>query len=69
VNQQTGSRSTTPAKNSQDAKVKEMVADINHAVFPIGPVGVPTEYPPVLQPAGHEVHEVSEGGEGIPALS
>ncbi|RYH69820.1 MAG: extracellular solute-binding protein, partial [Alcaligenaceae bacterium] len=31
------------AKNSQDPKVKEMAADINHAVFPIGPVGVPTE--------------------------
>jgi multiple sugar transport system substrate-binding protein len=32
------------AKNSQDPKVKEMVADINHASFPIGPVGQPTEY-------------------------
>jgi len=32
------------AKNSQDAKLKEMVADIQHAQFPIGPVGVPTEY-------------------------
>src|SRR6195952_4601305 len=31
------------AKNSPDPKVKEMAADINHAVFPIGPVGVPTE--------------------------
>jgi multiple sugar transport system substrate-binding protein len=31
------------AKNSTDPKVKEMAADINHAVFPIGPVGVPTE--------------------------
>ena len=31
------------AKNSQDPKVKEMAADINHASFPIGPVGVPTE--------------------------
>jgi len=31
------------AKNSQDPKVKEMAADINHAVFPIGPVGVATE--------------------------
>ncbi len=31
------------AKNSQDPKVKEMAADIHHAVFPIGPVGVPTE--------------------------
>ena len=32
------------AKNSADPKVKEMAADINHASFPIGPVGVPTEY-------------------------
>ena len=31
------------AKNSQDAKIKEMVADINHANMPIGPAGVPTE--------------------------
>ena len=28
------------AKNSQDPKVKELVADINHASFPVGPVGV-----------------------------
>jgi multiple sugar transport system substrate-binding protein len=32
------------AKNSTDPKVKEMAADIQHAQFPIGPVGVPTEY-------------------------
>jgi multiple sugar transport system substrate-binding protein len=32
------------AKNSTDPKVKEMAADINHAAFPVGPVGVPTEY-------------------------
>jgi hypothetical protein len=32
------------AKNSQDAKLKEMAGDINHAAFPIGPVGQPTEY-------------------------
>jgi multiple sugar transport system substrate-binding protein len=31
------------AKNSPDPKLKEMAADINHAAFPIGPVGVPTE--------------------------
>lgn len=31
------------AKNSTDPKVKEMAADINHSVFPVGPVGVPTE--------------------------
>ncbi|AMO24479.1 ABC transporter substrate-binding protein [Ramlibacter solisilvae] len=32
------------AKNSQDPKIKEMAADINHAPFPVGPVGQPTEY-------------------------
>jgi multiple sugar transport system substrate-binding protein len=32
------------AKNSPDPKLKEMAADINHAPYPIGPVGVPTEY-------------------------
>jgi multiple sugar transport system substrate-binding protein len=32
------------AKNSTDPKVKDMVADIQHATFPVGPVGVPTEY-------------------------
>ncbi|GHC83504.1 ABC transporter substrate-binding protein [Pseudorhodoferax aquiterrae] len=31
------------AKNSPDPKIKEMAADINHAAFPIGPAGVPTE--------------------------
>ncbi len=31
------------AKNSADPKIKEMAADINHSVFPVGPVGVPTE--------------------------
>src|SRR3954452_19737683 len=31
------------AKNSADPKVKEMAPDINHAVFPVGPVGTPTE--------------------------
>jgi multiple sugar transport system substrate-binding protein len=32
------------AKNSQDPKVKEMAADINHANMPIGPVGKSTEF-------------------------
>jgi multiple sugar transport system substrate-binding protein len=32
------------AKNSTDAKIKEMTADINHANFPIGPIGRPTEF-------------------------
>ena len=32
------------AKNSQDPKIKEMAADIDHANFPIGPVGRPTEW-------------------------
>ncbi|MDB5942302.1 MAG: transporter substrate-binding protein [Ramlibacter sp.] len=31
------------AKNSTDPKVKELQADINHAQFPVGPVGTPTE--------------------------
>ncbi len=31
------------AKNSQDPKVKELANDIQHASFPVGPVGVPTE--------------------------
>jgi multiple sugar transport system substrate-binding protein len=31
------------AKNSPDPKVKEMAADIQHANYPIGPVGTPTE--------------------------
>lgn len=32
------------AKNSQDAKIREMAADINHANMPVGPVGRPTEF-------------------------
>jgi multiple sugar transport system substrate-binding protein len=31
------------AKTSQDPKLREMAADINHANMPIGPAGVPTE--------------------------
>ena len=31
------------ARTSTDPKIKEMAADIQHAAFPIGPVGVPTE--------------------------
>jgi multiple sugar transport system substrate-binding protein len=31
------------AKNATDPKLKEIAADINHASFPIGPVGVSTE--------------------------
>ena len=45
-----------------------MAADINHANFPVGPVGVPTEFAPVLQPDDLQVHQVPEGGEGVPAL-
>ena len=37
------------AKNSQDPKVKEMAADIQHARFPIGPVGKPTELMQITQ--------------------
>ncbi|MBA3478490.1 MAG: extracellular solute-binding protein, partial [Lautropia sp.] len=32
------------AKNSKDPKVMEMVKDINHSAFPVGPVGQPTEF-------------------------
>ena len=32
------------AKNSPDPKLKEMAKDIQHANFPVGPVGVPTEF-------------------------
>lgn len=32
------------AKNAQDPKVKALAGDIQHAAFPIGPVGEPTEY-------------------------
>ena len=31
------------AKNSKDDKLREMAADIYHAPYPVGPVGVPTE--------------------------
>jgi multiple sugar transport system substrate-binding protein len=31
------------AKNSTDPKIKEMASDIQHASFPVGPVGQPTE--------------------------
>jgi len=31
------------AKNSTDPKIKELAEDINHASFPVGPVGTPTE--------------------------
>ena len=31
------------AKNSQEPKIKDMAQDINHANYPIGPVGQPTE--------------------------
>ncbi len=32
------------AKNSTDPRLKEMAADIQHANFPVGPVGRPTEF-------------------------
>jgi len=31
------------AKNATDPKVKELAADIQHASFPVGPIGTPTE--------------------------
>ena len=30
-------------KDKAQAKVKELQADVNHATFPIGPVGTPSE--------------------------
>ncbi|HEY5900585.1 MAG TPA: ABC transporter substrate-binding protein, partial [Burkholderiales bacterium] len=32
------------AKNSQDPKIKELVSDINHAEYPVGPVGTATAF-------------------------
>ena len=32
------------AKNSQDPKLKEIAADMNHAIYPVGPVGVATSF-------------------------
>jgi multiple sugar transport system substrate-binding protein len=32
------------AKNSPDAKLQNLARDIEHASYPLGPVGVPTEY-------------------------
>jgi multiple sugar transport system substrate-binding protein len=32
------------SKNSPDQKLKDIAADIQHSSFPVGPVGVPTEY-------------------------
>ncbi|MBK4735156.1 ABC transporter substrate-binding protein [Noviherbaspirillum pedocola] len=37
------------AKTSQDPKLQEMAKDINHARFPIGPVGKPTELMQITQ--------------------
>jgi multiple sugar transport system substrate-binding protein len=37
------------AKNSPDPKLQEMAKDINHARFPIGPVGKPTELMQITQ--------------------
>lgn len=37
------------AKNSKDDKVKQMVADIQHTHFPIGPVGKPSELMQITQ--------------------
>ena len=40
----TASRSTTRRRTRPTRRCKEMEADINHANFPIGPVGRPTEF-------------------------
>jgi multiple sugar transport system substrate-binding protein len=37
------------AKNSDDPKLKEMAKDIQHARFPIGPIGKPTELMQITQ--------------------
>ena len=37
------------AKNSPDPKLQAMAADIDHAAWPIGPVGVPTELHQITQ--------------------
>ena len=39
----TASRSTTPRRTRPTRRSRRLAADINHSVFPIGPVGVPTE--------------------------
>ena len=56
------------AKTSPDPKLQEMADDIQHANFPIGPVGKPTRAQPRSSPDDLQVLEVSERGEGIPAL-
>jgi len=37
------------AKNSQEPRIKDLVPDINHARFPIGPVGKPAELMQITQ--------------------
>ena len=64
----TASRSTTRPRTRTDPKIKEMAADIQHATFPVGPVGQADRVAPVLQPDDLQVHEVPEGGQGVPAL-
>ena len=57
------------AKNSQDPKVKEMAADIQHARFPIGPVGKATELMQITQFADLQAHsKVPAGRQGAGAL-
>ena len=56
------------AKNATDPKVKEMAADIKHANFPDRSGGPADRVQPVLQPDDLPVHQVPEGGEGVPAL-
>ena len=56
------------AKNSTDPKLQEMAKDIQHANFPIGPVGVPTEYHLFFNQMVFKHTQVPEGGQGVPAL-
>ena len=47
---------------------KEIADDMNHALWPVGPVGKPTEFHICLSDAGHELHEVSAGLQGVHRL-
>ena len=55
-------------KNSTDPKVKELQSDIQHASVPDRAGGRADRVASVLQPDDHEVHQVSERGQGVPAL-
>ena len=56
------------AKNSKDPKVKAMAEDIQHAAFPVGPVGEPTEYHLFFNQMIFKYTKYPEGRQGVPAL-